>query len=40
MTWNPALAHMGLYAGATGEQKAVVVASWLRPGEEADAVRV
>lgn len=40
MMWNGALGHMGLFTGATGGQKAVVGASWQRPGEAADAVRV
>jgi len=42
MTWNGALGQMGLYKGSagTGVQKPVIGASWMRPGDEADAVRV
>ena len=40
MTWNAALGMMGLYAGTVGAVKAVVGASWQRPGVGADAVRV
>ena len=40
MAWNGALGQMGLYEGAAGTRKALVGASWLRPGDAADAVRV
>ena len=40
MTWNAALGTMGLYAGAVGDVKAVVGASWQRPAVGGDAVRV
>ena len=41
MIWNGALGQMGLYEGvSTDARKAVIGASWMRPGETADAVRV
>lgn len=42
MAWNGALGQMGLYQGSAGEgpDKAMIGASWMRPGESADAVRV
>jgi hypothetical protein len=40
MLWNGARGHMGLYEGTAGGQRATVGASWMRPGDSADAVRV
>jgi hypothetical protein len=40
MLWNGALGHMGLYEGTAGGRKATIGASWMRPGDSADAVRV
>ena len=40
MTWNGAHGHMGLYEGRAGTQKASIGASWLHPGDSADAVRI
>lgn len=40
MIWNGARGHMGLYLGAAGTQKATIGASWMRPGDSADTVRV
>lgn len=40
MAWNGALGQMGLYEGTGGAQKALVGASWMRPGNDAEAVRV
>jgi hypothetical protein len=42
MAWNGALGQMGLYQGSAGSgpDKPMMGASWMRPGDSADAVRV
>jgi hypothetical protein len=42
ITWNGALGQQGLYKGSAGEgpDKPKIGASWMLPGESADAVRV
>jgi hypothetical protein len=40
MMWNGARGHMGLYEGAAGTERASIGASWLHPGDSADAVRI
>jgi len=42
MTWNGALGQMGLYKGSTGigSENPVIGASWMKPGDSADAVRI
>lgn len=42
LAWNGALAQMGLYRGSTGtgSQEVLIGASWMRPSDDADAVRL
>ena len=40
MMWNGARGHMGLFEGVAGTSRATIGASWLLPGDSADAVRI
>ncbi len=38
--WNGALGQMGLYEGSPGQHQLLIGATWMRPSNQADAVRV
>ncbi len=39
LTWNGSLGQMGQYEGAPGAYQVLIGGSWMRPGQDADAVR-